>query len=122
MGDSEAMIKFRLKTLSWVLQRREELSHSWDASELVLPEIISAEFLSPICFTLKGKVGTVLHNGELNILCVTSSTSIDCFPIFDIFLDGSKSSLLLYNLHMENAFVLVHSFQLYITIFNLILN
>lgn len=53
MGDFEEMRKFRLKTLSWVFQSREEFSHSWDASELVLLEIISAEFLSPICFTLK---------------------------------------------------------------------
>jgi hypothetical protein len=82
MGDFEETGKFRLKTLSWVLQSREELSHSWDASELVLLEIISAEFLSPICFTLKGKVVTVLHKEELNSLCVTSSTSIVCFPTF----------------------------------------
>ncbi len=55
MGDFEEMMNFRLKTLSWVLQSREELSHSWDASELVLLGIISAEFLSLICFTLKRK-------------------------------------------------------------------
>lgn len=53
MGDFEELIIFRLKTLSWVLQSREELSHSWDVSELLLLEIISAEFLSLVCFTLK---------------------------------------------------------------------
>jgi hypothetical protein len=84
MGDFEEMRKFRLKTLSWVLQSREELSHSWDARELVLLEIVSAEFLSLVCFTLKGKVVTVLHKEESNILCVISSASIVCFPTFDI--------------------------------------
>ncbi len=53
LGNFEEMRKFRLKTLTWVLQSRKELSHSWDAGELILLENISAEFLSLICFMLK---------------------------------------------------------------------
>lgn len=80
MGDSEETRKFRLKTLSCVLQSREELRQSWVASELVLLEIISAEFFVTHMFHLKMQCCDCRIKHPLCNIC----TSMLCFPTFDI--------------------------------------